>query len=97
MHGFSHHSGPVRHRGIVYKEERKEENVVDDCEKRGSGEEEPITVDCCGGSSLPPGCRDEPGWSAGECWLQVKLSFPVRIVCGPSTRGETAARSSAGR
>lgn len=39
----------------------------------------------------------ESGWSAGECWLQVKLSFPVRIVCGPSTRRETAARSSAGR
>lgn len=39
----------------------------------------------------------ESGWSAGECWLQVKLSFPVRVVCGPSTCGETAARSSAGR
>lgn len=39
----------------------------------------------------------ESGWSAGECWLQVKLPFPVRIVCGPSTRGETAAQSSAGR
>lgn len=22
----------------------------------------------------------ESGWSAGECWLQVKLPFPVRIV-----------------
>lgn len=37
----------------------------------------------------------ESGWSAGECWLQVKLSFPVRIVCGPSPCRETAARHSA--
>lgn len=37
----------------------------------------------------------ESGWSAGECWLQVKLSFPVRIVCGPSSCRETAAQCSA--
>lgn len=24
----------------------------------------------------------ESGWSAGECWLQVKLSFPVRLCVG---------------
>lgn len=37
----------------------------------------------------------ESGWSAGECWLQVTLPLPVRVVCGPSSCGETAAQCSA--
>lgn len=45
---------------------------------------------------LPHGAAGaESGWSAGECWLQVKLPFPVRIVCAPSSCRETAAQCSA--
>lgn len=86
--------GRTKDKRKVYKEERKEENVVVNCEKRARGEEAPVSVEAL------LSCRAagaESGWSAGECWLQVKLSFPARIVCGPSTRGETAAQSSAGR
>lgn len=62
-------------------------------EERGRGEEEPTVVEAL----LPHWAAGaESGWSAGECWLQVRLSFPVRIVCGPSACGETAARPSAG-